>query len=101
MAQIRITPGMMKDQATQLGNLKADHEANFNAIRNHINNTVLPMWEGEAKAAFEATWIGHQSQFEKFGAWMEELRVRLNTTAQKMQDAEDAVKSNVSQALQS
>ena len=99
MAQIRITPGMMQDQANTLGTLKGEHDANFTAIRNHINNVVLPMWEGEARTAFQATWDGHQQQFEKFGIWLEELRTRLVTTAQKMQDAEDAVKAQVSQTL--
>ena len=99
MAQIRITPQMMREQATQLGTLKTQHDDNYTAIRNHINNAVVANWDGPARQAFVATFEGHHTQFLKFGQWIDELRIRLNDTAAQMEAAEAQVKANVGQTL--
>ena len=99
MAQIRITPQMMRDQAVTLGQLKTAHDDNYTAIRNHINNAVVANWEGSAREAFVATFEGHHQQFLKFGQWIDELRQRLDSTATQMETAEAQVKQNVGQTL--
>ena len=99
MAQIRITPQMMKDQATHLGTLKSQHDDNYAAIKNHINNAVVANWDGPAREAFVATFEGHHQQFLKFGQWIDELRQRLESTATQMEAAEAQVKQNVGQTL--
>lgn len=96
MAKIRITPETLESQATQLNNLKEQHEQVYQQIQSLVND-VATEWEGEANAAFTQSFKGNDTAFKKFGQDVESFRQRMIKAAQEMRQAEEAVKAKMSQ----
>ena len=95
MAKIRITPATLEGQASKLGELNSQHNALYGQIK-ALMGEVAAEWEGEANAAFMASFHGHDPTFQKFEADIESFRARMMKAAHEMREAENAVKAKMS-----
>ena len=96
MAKIRITPDTLENQARQLNSLKDEHERVFSQIKQLVNS-LSSEWEGEANRAFTDSFNTREAELRKFAADIDSFRMRMETAAREMRQAEASVKAKMGQ----
>ena len=96
MAKIRITPETLEQQAKQLSSLKDEHEQVFSKIKQLVNS-LSSEWEGEANKAFTDSFAQREAELKKFAADIDSFRLRMESAATQMRQAEEAVKAKMGQ----
>ena len=95
MAKIRITPDTLLNQANSLLQLNDQHSSIYGQIK-ALMGQVAAEWEGEANAAFMASFQANDPAFKKFESDVESFRQRMIKAANEMRAAEESVKAKMS-----
>jgi len=94
MATIKMTPESLREQSKNLLNKKTEHDQNYEAIKNLVNN-VVSVWEGESQQAFLTSFQEKDATFKQFSTDIEAFAKLMETAAQRMQDTEAELKSQM------
>ena len=96
MAKIRITPDTLEQQAKTLNGLKDRHEDVFREIKQLVQG-LSAEWEGEANKAFTESFNQREAELRKFSQDIDSFRMRMETAAREMRQAEQSVKAKMGQ----
>jgi len=95
MANIKITPELLKGKAGELRGLKGEHEAVMSRIGGLVNG-LSDQWTGDAQTAFLQSYQGMQPTFQKFVEILEGYAKLMDHAAQEMEATDQALKSSIS-----
>ena len=85
MAEIFLTPDVIRDKAAQVDSAQADQENMLNTIQTVVDE-ILSNWEGKAKDAFMAAWEDKKGTYKEFGIDMSEFSTFMKNYATHMED---------------
>ena len=94
MALIQVTPDLLNGKATELRNIKADHDQAMARMRTLILG-LNEIWKGEAQDAFVAKYESMQSTFQAFSQMIEDYATLMNTTATSMQESDSRLANTI------
>lgn len=92
MALIQITPEVLNSKATEVRNLRGQHDETMSRLRTLIlglNDT----WKGEAQDAFVAKFESMQASFTNFSEMLEGYATLMDTAARELQNTDQSLKS--------
>ena len=92
MALIQITPEVLNSKATEVRNLRGQHDETMSRLRTLIlglNDT----WKGEAQDAFVAKVESMQASFTNFSEMLEGYATLMDTAARELQNTDQSLKS--------
>lgn len=95
MALIQVTPDLLKGKATELRGLKSTHDENMTKMKTLIMG-LNEIWKGDAQDALAAKYQSMQSTFTSFSEMLEGYAKLMDTSAQKMEEADASLKSTIS-----
>ncbi len=94
MATIQVTPELLTSKAQELRTLKATHDEAMTKMRALVNG-LNEIWKGEAQTAFVSKFESMQSTFTSFSEMLEGYAKLMDTTVQKMTEADTATASTI------
>lgn len=95
MALIQVTPDLLTGKANELRGLKATHDENMTRMRSLIMG-LNEIWKGDAQDAYVAKYESMQATFNSFSEMLENYAKLMDTAAQKMQETDSTLASNIS-----
>lgn len=84
MAEIFLTPDVIRDASTKLANAQAEQESVLSKIQSVVDE-ILASWEGKAKEAFLAAWGEKKGTYQEFGIDMSQFSAFLSSYAETME----------------
>ena len=94
MANIKITPELLKGKSGELRGLKGEHEAVMSRITNLVNG-LADQWSGEAQQAFLQNYQGMQPTFQKFVEILEGYSKLMDKAAHDMELTDQSIKASI------
>jgi len=94
MANIKITPEMLKGKSNELRGLKTEHEAVMARITNLVNS-LGEQWSGDAQQAFQQSYQGMAPTFQKFVEILEGYSKLMDKAAQDMESTDQSIKASI------
>ena len=94
MALIQVTPDLLNGKATELRQIKQDHDDAMARMRTLING-LNEVWKGDAQDAFVAKYESMQSTFTQFSQMIEDYAGLMNTAATKMQETDTSLQGTM------
>ena len=85
MAEIYITPDVLRDASAKLASAQAEQENALSTIQGVVDE-ILANWEGKAKEAFMAAWEEKKGTYKEFGVDMSQFSDFLRTYSNTMED---------------
>ena len=93
MALIQVTPEVLNSKATEVRNLRSQHDDTMARLRSLIL-ALNETWKGEAQAAFVAKFESMQSSFTSFSE-MEGYATLMDTAARELQNTDQGLKATM------
>jgi WXG100 family type VII secretion target len=94
MANIKVTPDLLKGEATRLGQYIASHEENIRNITILVDN-LKNEWTGEAQDAFYNQFHAQEAVFRNFRDMLEKFKTLMNTTAATMEQTDQGLQAQI------
>ena len=91
MALIQVTPEVLNSKATEVRNLRSQHDDTMARLILALNET----WKGEAQAAFVAKFESMQSSFTSFSEMLEGYATLMDTAARELQNTDQGLKATM------
>ena len=88
MALIQVTPEVLNSKATEVRNLRSQHDDTMARLRSLIL-ALNETWKGEAQAAFVAKFESMQSSFTSFSEML------MDTAARELQNTDQGLKATM------
>lgn len=95
MALIQVTPDLLTGKAGELRGMKATHDENMAKMRSLMTG-MNEIWKGDAQDALLAKYESMQSTFTQFSEMLEGYAKLMDTAAQKMQETDSSLASQMS-----
>lgn len=92
MAMIQVTPDLLQAKATEVRNLKAEHDEVMSKMTALVH-ALDEIWKGDAQAAFVAKYDSMQSTFTNFSEMLEGYAAMMDTSANTLREADEALKN--------
>ena len=87
MALIRVTASELRTKAAELRELNSQFNTQVNNLDNQ-EQSLMGMWEGEAKTAFDGAFKRDKTQMDNFKRLMDDYCTTLENIAIKYENAE-------------
>ena len=94
MALIQVTPDLLNGKATELRQIKQDHDDAMARMRTLITG-LHEVWKGDSQDAFVAKYESMQSTFTQFSQMIEDYAGLMNTAATKMQETDTSLQGTM------
>lgn len=94
MAMIQVTPELLQGKATEVRNLKANHDDTMAKLTNLVH-ALNEQWKGEAQDAFVAKFDSMQAQFKNFSEMLEGYAKLMDTAAKELQNTDQTLKGTM------
>ena len=91
MALIQVTPEVLNSKATEVRNLRSQHDDTMARLRSLIL-ALNETWKGEAQAAFVAKFESMQSSFSEM---LEGYATLMDTAARELQNTDQGLKATM------
>ena len=98
MALIQVTPEVLNSKATEVRNLRSQHDDTMARLRSLIL-ALNETWKGEAQAAFVAKFESMQSSFTSFSEMLEGYATLMDTAARELQNTDQGLKATMQSSL--
>ena len=85
MAEIYITPDVLRDASAKLASAQAEQENALSTIQGVVDE-ILANWEGKAKEAFIAAFDEKKGTYKEFGIDMSQFSAFLTSYSNTMED---------------
>lgn len=91
MAEIKVTPALLRERANSLRGFKEEHDGAMNKIKTLIDN--LPgEFTGEAASSYIEKFHGMQTTFTNFSELLDSLAKKLDDVANNFENTDNANK---------
>lgn len=87
MAEIKVTSGELKNKATALRQLNTNLKKAVEEMTSN-ENSLVGMWDGEAKEAFHKAYESDRNQMDTFSQVIEKYCIALENNAAKYEQME-------------
>lgn len=94
MALIQVTPELLEAKATEVRNLKSEHDDVMTRMTNLVH-ALDEIWKGEAQSAFVNKYDSMQSTFTNFSELLESYASLMDTSANTLREADESLKSAI------
>ena len=94
MANIKITPELLRGKSGELRGLKADHEGTMAKITSLVNG-LSEQWTGEAQDAFLQNYQSMEPTFKKFAEVLEGYGKLMDKAATDMESTDQSIKASI------
>ena len=94
MALIQVTPDLLTAKASELRNLKAEHDETMSKMKTLIYG-LNEVWKGDAQDAYVAKYDSMQGTFTNFSEMIEGYARLMDTAAQKLQETDQSLQATM------
>jgi len=94
MALIQVTPELLNSKATEVRNIRGQHDEAIAKLRTLVQS-LNEIWKGEAQDAFVSKYESMQSTFTNFSEMLEGYAVLMDNTAKTMQEADQSLRTGI------
>lgn len=94
MARIVVTPDILRTQSSQIMNLKSQHDATMQQLKNLVSS-LGSIWEGQAQVAFDQKFQSMQPTFRQFSDMLQEYADNLRVTANTMEQTDQQIANQI------
>lgn len=94
MALIQITPEVLNSKATEVRNLRSQHDDTMARLRSLVL-ALNETWKGEAQDAFVAKFESMQSNFTSFSEMLEGYATLMDTAANQLRETDMSLKGTM------
>ena len=92
MALIQVTPELLRAKATEVRNLRNEHDDSMTRLKSLVH-ALNEIWKGESQDAFVAKFDGMQSTFTNFSEMLEDYAKAMDAAANRFEQADQAGKN--------
>lgn len=97
MALIQVTPDLLEAKATEVRNLRTEHDEVMTKLKTLVH-ALNEQWKGEAQDAFVAKFDSMESTFTNFSEMIEGYATLMDTSAKTLREADESLKSSINGA---
>ena len=94
MAVIKIDAETLRSKATEIRNLKSNHDDNINRMRSIVTN-LSGVFEGQAGTAYVNQFESMQATFTSFSEMIEMFAAELDSTASNFENLDTTLASQL------
>lgn len=94
MAQIMMTPDVLRGKASEVRSLRTQHDDVITKMRSLVNG-LTDSWMGQAQSAFVSQFESMQSTFSAFSDLMESYAQKMDVAATTMEQTDSALASKM------
>ena len=94
MANIRITPELLRGKSSELKGLKGDHEGVMSRITSLVND-LSDQWSGDAQQAFLQNFNDMKPTFDNFVRILQGYAELMDKAAQELESTDQAIKGAI------
>ena len=94
MANIKITPELLRQKSTELKGLKGEQEVVMGKITSLVNG-LSEQWTGDAQQAFQSKYQSMEPQLRKFADVIENYTKLMDKAAMEMESTDQSIKGAI------
>lgn len=94
MANIKITPELLRGKSGELRGLQGEHEAVMQRI-NSLVGSLNEQWSGEAQQAFQQSYESMRPTFQRFLEILQNYSVKMDEAAAAMEATDQQLKGSI------
>ena len=94
MAIIQVTPELLESKASEVRNLKAQHDEVMAKMKSLVHS-LNEQWKGEAQTAFVAKFDSMQPTFNNFSQMLDGYAKMMDTSAKTLRESDQALKASI------
>jgi len=95
MAQITVTPELLRAKANELRGIRQNHDDSMSQMRNLITS-LTDVWTGASQDAFLAKYESLQPTFTQFSQMIDDFAMLMDTHANRMEETDQAMSQAIS-----
>lgn len=95
MALIQVTPELLEGKASEVTNIRNEHDSLMNQLKSLITS-LNEIWKGTAQDAFVEKYQSMQSTFTQFSEMLEQYATLMKTAASDLRTTDETLKSKMS-----
>lgn len=95
MAQITVTPELLRAKANELRGIRQNHDDSMSQMRTLVSS-LTEIWTGSAQDAFVAKYESLQPTFTQFSQMIEDFAGLMDTHATRMEETDQSMSQTIS-----